>query len=538
MSTAPLHFAIAAQATRVSAQWARRLVAVLCLTVLSAWCAPAIAAGWTAADLPAGMEPSAVIVGAMVDATSYDPTSDTPMINALFSPSVTVSIADLDPNGAYTVPDGYIFVPVYPALNYSISMLKLFASQEVEIQDIDAYLQSIALFGDGSTTYSTDDLVFTDFSTVIALALESDAVSSNATLKSFFDGLPKYMIGPAEQLQALLDNATSFGSALGLQPDDPGLLAILAAIEEGTIDLTPDPTEDTAAIYDAIGAHQQARLRNLVNTQPDLVGVVIAGEAATSDTADSPVTGYAPFSFGHDGIKLSRRGHGWFDLSASYGLPVATEADLLGVVGAHTNLGKGVVVGGMVEFDRADSGAVTGTGWLAGPYLVARVPDLFNLDARLLYGRVSDTGEVLGLGDESLDSERLLASMALTHPIALGDVTLSPRLAASYAAERSAAYTTDLGSDIAGVETGIAQIDAGLDAAFALGDVAVTTGLAASWTETLVGEAGDDGLTGKASLGLDWALSDAASLSVDLGLAGIGGSARTGTIRAGLTASY
>lgn len=545
MGAAPLHIAVVLRVKRQLEQWASRLTVVLCSVIVSIALSPAAvsAAGWTAADLPQGVDASSVAIGYLITKEKYEEavasTSINPLLDASLVSPITITIADLDSNGDYIVADGAILIPAMPGLEASVGYIRaFFSSDPSQLPALESKLQAVALFGNGIAKYSTDGLAATGFATVSAIALESEDVSSNLVVKLLFETLPKYMLGTSEQLTSLVDSAVAYGTALGLQPDDPGLLAILAAIQAGTFDLTPDPIEDTAAIYDAIGVHQQARLRGLVNAQPDLVGVVIAGEAATSDVTQSPVTGYAPFTFEQSEIKLSRRGPVWFDLSASYDLSGATEPYLFGVAGAHVSLGKGVVLGGMVEFDRADSGAVTGSGWLAGPYLVARLPDLLDLDARLLYGRVSDEGEMLGIGDESLDSDRLLAALALSRPVSLGEITLTPRLAATYAAERSAAYTTDLGSDIAGVETGILQIDAGFAAAFALGEVAVTTGLAANWIETVVGDATDDGLAAEASLGLDWALSDAASIAVDFGLAGIGGATQTGTIKAGLTGSY
>ena len=477
-----------------------------------------------------------------MDSTGYDPGIDRPVVSFLtFRPNTQITAADLDADGSYTAPAGTIFLPAYPALSFTVDFLKTLAAQDVDLDALDARLQTLIILGDGTKLYPTDGLQLTDFSQVTAIALESDDIASDPTLKSFFEGFPKYMLGTKDDLQVVMDQAISYGTAIGLQPDDPGLLAIVAAIEAGTIELTidpPVPTEDVAAIENAIGAHQQSRLRNLINAQPDLVDVVIAGEAATSTAGAPAASGYAPFSFGPEQVTLSRRGPVWFDLSASYDLGGDDEPYLFGVFGAHAAVADDIVLGAMVQLDRADSDGVTGTSWLAGPYLVARVPDLLNLDARLLYGRATDSGDVLGIGDDTLQSDRLLASIGINRPFALGDVTLSPRLAASYAAERSAAYVTDLGSDIPGIETGVLQVEAGIDTAFALGDLAVTTGLGASWTETVSGEAQDDGFAGSASLGLDWALSDAASINVDLDLDGLGAASSTGRISAGLTGSY
>lgn len=526
-------------------QWTRRRLVVLCLTVLGSLlaAAPALPAGWTPADLPIGVDPTEVVVGVLFDATGYDPGIDNPVVSFLvFRPSTQITAADLDADGSYTAPAGTLFLPAYPTASFSVDLLKTLASQPVDLDALDARLQTTIVFGDGATAFSTEGLQLTDFSQVTAIALESDDVTSDPILKSFFEGFPKYMLGTKDDLTALMDNAISYGTAIGLQPDDPGLLAIVAAIEEGTIKLTidpPEPTEDVAAILDAVGAHQQSRLRNLINAQPDLVGVVIAGEAATSDVAAPAANGYAPFSFGPDQVTLSRRGPIWFDLSAAYDLAGDTDPYLFGVFGAHVAVSDDIYLGGMVEFDGADSAGMSGSGWLAGPYLVAKVPGFANLDARLLYGRATDTGDVLGLADDSVESERLLASIAFSRPASLGDITLSPRLAASYAAERSEAYTTDLGSDIPSVETGVLQLDASADAAFAVGDVAVTTGLGVSWSDTIVGDdSAADGFGGTAAIALDWALSDAASVNLGLDLKGLGGAMSTGTIRAGLTGSY
>ena len=74
---------------------------------------------------------------------------------------------------------------------------------------------------------------------------------------------------------------------------------------------------------------------------------------------------------------------------------------MLGAFGLHRRFGDNLLAGMMLEVDYMQEldgiARLSGWGWLAGPYLVAKLPEHpVYLDARLLYGRSYNQASPLG----------------------------------------------------------------------------------------------------------------------------------------------
>lgn len=129
--------------------------------------------------------------------------------------------------------------------------------------------------------------------------------------------------------------------------------------------------------------------------------------------------------------------------------------------GADYLLSPDVLVGLGLQADWADhaaqgGGAASGSGFLVGPYMTARLAESFYVDARLAWGRSRNRVSPFGLYEDTFDAERWLATAALINQFAIGRFRIQPETRLSYFRETSEAYTDSLGVAIpaVAVETG------------------------------------------------------------------------------------
>ena len=116
-------------------------------------------------------------------------------------------------------------------------------------------------------------------------------------------------------------------------------------------------------------------------------------------------------------------------------------------VGGDYRLSDDLLVGVLVQYDQFDArgggeGAAEGDGWMAGPYITARIgPNLF-ADARAAWGQSDNRVTPLGLVTDAFDTDRQLYSASLIGRFDLGPNTrISPELAVRYLREEQHAYT-------------------------------------------------------------------------------------------------
>ncbi|UXN68577.1 autotransporter outer membrane beta-barrel domain-containing protein [Devosia neptuniae] len=119
-----------------------------------------------------------------------------------------------------------------------------------------------------------------------------------------------------------------------------------------------------------------------------------------------------------------------------------------------------------MQFDFAsrnfDGGAkASGTGWLAGPYLTARLSDNLYLDLLAAGGQSSNTISPSGSYEDDFDATRYLLSAALQGQWSHDAWTFSPRAQLSYFEETSDGYADSLGVSIPAVTAGLGQLAVG-----------------------------------------------------------------------------
>ena len=210
-----------------------------------------------------------------------------------------------------------------------------------------------------------------------------------------------------------------------------------------------------------ISQFMQSRVDLLLKNQPELAHLLLGSDTGRLNSQVSRGTGTFNFANRSDAPV-------WMMLNGSW----TNESDrdltyLFGSIGSHIRVNPNLLVGGMLQFDHMDqtdgAAEVQGTGWLAGPYFVARLPeqDLY-FDGRLLYGQSSNKITPFGTYTDKFDTNRLLASLQVSGVLDYGEVDIIPSLKASYAREAQSAYTDTPGNRIPKQTVELGQIEVGL----------------------------------------------------------------------------
>ncbi|MGQ2904927.1 MAG: Ig-like domain repeat protein [Neoaquamicrobium sediminum] len=135
--------------------------------------------------------------------------------------------------------------------------------------------------------------------------------------------------------------------------------------------------------------------------------------------------------------------------------------------GADWLVNRNLLIGGFFQVDHLSqdianaSGNVSGTGWLAGPYLTARLSENLFLDLLAAGGTSSNSIRPDGTYEDGFSTVRFMASAALQGEWTSGNWTFDPRARFGWFHERSNAYIDGLGVSIPVVESSIGQFAVG-----------------------------------------------------------------------------
>ena len=113
------------------------------------------------------------------------------------------------------------------------------------------------------------------------------------------------------------------------------------------------------------------------------------------------------------------------------------------------------------EKDSSVSSSVDGTGWMAGPYVVARLHQNVLFDARVAWGQSFNDISPLGTYTDSFDTERWLAKAQLTGDFRAGNWTFAPHAGVIYFEDAQEAYTDSLGTRIPGQTATLGRVTFG-----------------------------------------------------------------------------
>ena len=124
-----------------------------------------------------------------------------------------------------------------------------------------------------------------------------------------------------------------------------------------------------------------------------------------------------------------------------------------------------VLVGALVSFDTmeetTDTGAVSGDGWMAGPYMTARLAPSLYFDGRLAAGESDNRISPFGVYTDEFPTGRWLSMASLTGEFQRGDWTIRPHASLSYLEERQKSYVDGVGATIPGRTVRLGQFKIG-----------------------------------------------------------------------------
>ena len=124
--------------------------------------------------------------------------------------------------------------------------------------------------------------------------------------------------------------------------------------------------------------------------------------------------------------------------------------------GADMLVTPDLLVGVLAQYDTTDDDATalgartTGDGWMAGPYMTARLAENLFLDLRGAWGQSYNDIELTGLTKDSFDTTRWLVSARLTGNLRHGGFRVSPTASIKYIEEDQESFTNALGIFIPG----------------------------------------------------------------------------------------
>ena len=270
----------------------------------------------------------------------------------------------------------------------------------------------------------------------------------------------------------------------------------VVSLANASVAVALSPSENlvcTATLSDTRGAAQQAigefvggRSAALLASEPSLTrrldrlkGQAASGGSAMIDGAAIPGSGKLPIQLNVSGnnrtastsLAMARASVG--DYGERGGLDIWAQGSIIdarfgnnrgtlsvGYIGADYLLGDSLLVGALVQFDgfsndhsTLGAGQAEGDGWMAGPYVTARLGERLFVDARVALGRSSNTVSPLGTSVDAFDTERLLGTAAVIGDLPLGGgFTLWPEVELRYLREEIEGYVDNLGVTIPGTE--------------------------------------------------------------------------------------
>ena len=309
-------------------------------------------------------------------------------------------------------------------------------------------------------------------------------------------------------------------------------LAGNASTASNTITLQNAIVEKTEKV---IAQFVQSRANQLISSQPNLSRFLSGSGAGGFDMIVTQAGGNFHFVSSPDtdsGL--------WVRLNGTWTNEETRKTKyVFGALGRHYAVSPNLLVGGMVELDfiSQEDGAETveGRGWLAGVYMVTRVPyhPLF-IDGRLLYGQTTNDVSPLGTYTDRFKTERWLAQINVSGELQYHATTLIPSVQMTYATDDQAAYTDSLGNMISSQGIKIWQAAIGLDFSH---DVALQNtktslrlkgGIAAIGTSTRgsgnssVVTPTYEGVRGRVNLGANYTMENGARLTLETFYDGIG----------------
>ncbi|WP_395449463.1 putative Ig domain-containing protein [Aminobacter sp. UC22_36] len=176
-------------------------------------------------------------------------------------------------------------------------------------------------------------------------------------------------------------------------------------------------------------------------------GVVAETSAATDPMA-------APFDIWIEG-KLAR-----FDANGGDGRFGIMHAGVDYLVTPRILIGLGAQLD-WTDMDGSDESTISGTGYLLGPYVTARLTDNLFLDGRAAWGQSANDVSPFGTYTDKLDATRWLVSLALIGQYDIDRWRITPKAKLAYFEEETESYVDGLGLDIPAIAIATGTLEFG-----------------------------------------------------------------------------
>ncbi|MDQ2065123.1 Ig-like domain-containing protein [Xinfangfangia sp. CPCC 101601] len=269
-----------------------------------------------------------------------------------------------------------------------------------------------------------------------------------------------------------------------------------------------------------------ARNQALLASQPDLT-LFLSGQGGALSVSTKGTA--LSFDIATDPDKSV-----WMILSGRWGNgDAALDHYLHGAMGAHVLRFDGLILGAMVQMDQGlmkdGIGSLEGNGWLAGPYVVARLGESgLMMSASYLAGQVDLEISPLGTYIDSVTSDRDLLTVSLVGEISRERLKLRPRLDLARVAEDRPSYVDSLGNTIAAGGMSLTEASAGIDFEAPLtvrrGMGWISGGVSAIHAKEKAGGLSESSLRGRLDLGISRDFGNGATVMLNTSYDGIGAS--------------
>lgn len=135
-------------------------------------------------------------------------------------------------------------------------------------------------------------------------------------------------------------------------------------------------------------------------------------------------------------------------------------------LGADYLISEDILAGFLLQYDSLDDGddggaTIEGTGWMAGPYVTARIAPNLIFDGRIAYGQSSNSVSPFGTYTDEFDTDRFLIDATLSGNFDWDNWVVTPNLSLSYIEDRAEGYIDSLGVAIPEQKVSLGQIRLG-----------------------------------------------------------------------------
>jgi hypothetical protein len=281
-----------------------------------------------------------------------------------------------------------------------------------------------------------------------------------------------------------------------IQPNGTGDISILVAEGKAESSSSGRPNEESNPLVISFSATEQTQAA-ISDYMLQRAGHLIANQPGLLRLLSGKCGGFeGQASLGAGALAGCRQaGNTWAALSRSWS---QDESYSLGAFGLHHKFNDDLIIGVLAEIDHFDDKAndASGTGWLLGPYVVAKHPSSpLYFEGRLLYGQSANNVSPFGTYVDAFDTDRLLAQARVTGQLLRPRMIWMPFLDLSFVRDSQRSYKNALGDVVPELTVNLTQLSGGLDFQRPItlargGDLTLAGGVAVAYARAHAGDIG------------------------------------------------